>query len=179
VPAKDVERALADADPAHAMVDATRPEPLLRQHEAHPLSAQDVSEGDPDVAAELAVTDDPRRRFQEIFMASMERWVGGRHDCEYDESWPAFKVRVNSALARLNASLAKSQGALVFTSGGPIAAVCGALLNLSGEDAVRLNSRLANAAVTKLVCSEKAIHLSTLNEHAHFEGERSAFITYR
>ena len=131
------------------------------------------------IAAELAVSDDPRRRFHEIFMASMDRWVGGRHDREYEESWPAFKARVNSGLARLNASLARSQGALVFTSGGPIAAVCGALLNLSGEDAIRLNSRLANAAVTKLVCSEKAIHLSTFNEHAHFEGERSELITYR
>ncbi len=131
------------------------------------------------MATELAASDNPRKRFQEIFVESMDRWVGGRHDAEYDESWPAFKARVNDALARLNASLAKSQGALVFTSGGPIAAVCGALLNLSGEDALRLNSKLANAAVTKLVCSEKAIHLSTLNEHAHFEGEQSAFITYR
>jgi broad specificity phosphatase PhoE len=131
------------------------------------------------MASELAASDNPRRRFQEIFMASMDRWVGGEHDAEYAESWPAFKARVNDALGRLNASLGKGQGALVFTSGGPIAAVCGALLNLSGEDALRLNSKMANASVTKLVCSEKAVHLSTLNEHAHFEGEQASFITYR
>jgi broad specificity phosphatase PhoE len=131
------------------------------------------------LAGELAASDNPRKRFQEIFVASMDRWVGGQHDGEYAESWPAFKARVNGALARLNAALGKSQGALVFTSGGPIAAVCGALLNLSGEDALRLNSKLANASVTKLVCGAKEIHLSTLNEHAHFEGEHASFITYR
>jgi broad specificity phosphatase PhoE len=131
------------------------------------------------LAAELAASDNPRRKFQEVFVAAMDRWAGGRHDAEYEESWPAFTARVNEALRRLNVSLAKSQGALVFTSGGPIAAVCGALLNLSGLDALRINSKLANASVTKLVCSDKGVHLSTMNEHAHFEGEKAPFMTYR
>jgi broad specificity phosphatase PhoE len=131
------------------------------------------------MAAELAASNEPRRRFQEIFVASMDRWASGRHDADYEESWPSFRARVNGALARLNVSLAKSQGALVFTSGGPIAAVCCALLNLSGHDALSLNSRLANASVTKLLCNEKAVYLSTINEHAHFEGAEAALITYR
>jgi broad specificity phosphatase PhoE len=131
------------------------------------------------LTAELAASSDPRRRFQEIFLASMNRWVSGRHDAEYAESWSSFRARVNGALERLNASLAKSQGALVFTSGGPIAAVCCALLNLSGQDALSLNSKLANASVTKLLCNGKTVHLSTLNEHAHFEGAEAALMTYR
>jgi broad specificity phosphatase PhoE len=144
------------------------------------LQAYDPRYADPaTMPAELAASNEPRRRFQEIFVASMDRWVSGRHDAEYAESWPAFRARVSGALARLNASLAKSQGALVFTSGGPIAAVCGALLNLSGQDALSLNSKLVNASVTKLLCNGKAVHLSTLNEHAHFEGAEGALITYR
>ena len=131
------------------------------------------------MAAELAASQDPRRRFQEIFVASMQRWVSGRHDADYAESFPSFKARVNGALARVNASLAKSQGAMVFTSGGPIAVICGALLNLAGEDVLQVNSKLANASVTKLVCSPSSIHLSTLNEHAHFEGPDGGLITYR
>jgi broad specificity phosphatase PhoE len=129
--------------------------------------------------AELAASDDPRRRFQEIFVAAMGRWVSGRHDDEYRESWPAFKARVSDALARLNASLAKSQGALVFTSGGAIAAVCSALMNLSGKDALGINSKMVNASLTKLICGERGVHLSTLNEHAHFEGDAAEFMTYR
>ncbi len=129
--------------------------------------------------ADLAASDNPRKRFQEIFVRAMDRWSGGQHDAEYRESWPTFRSRVHDALARLNASLGKSQGALVFTSGGPIAAACAALLNLRAEDALRLNTKLANAAITKLVCSETVIHLSTVNEHGHFEGQDSALITYR
>jgi broad specificity phosphatase PhoE len=130
--------------------------------------------------AELAASDNPRRRFQEIFVESMDRWAGGEHDGEYRESWQAFSARVQSALERVRAALARSEGALVFTSGGPIAAVCAALLNLRAPDALRLNTKLANAAVTKLVCGRDAIHLSTMNEHGHFEGQDSAtLITYR
>jgi broad specificity phosphatase PhoE len=144
------------------------------------LRVYDPRYADPAIMrAELAASNAPRRRFQEIFVASMDRWVSGQHDAEYAESWPSFRMRVNSALARLTTSLAKSRGALVFTSGGPIAAVCCALLNLSGQDALSLNSKLANASVTKLLCNGKAVHLSTLNEHAHFEGAEAALITYR
>ena len=155
------------------------------------MSAYDARYRDPAaMAAELAASDNPRRRFQEIFVQAMDRWVSGEHDGEYAESWPAFRARVGHALARLAASLAKSQGALVFTSGGPIAAACAALLNLSAKDALRLNTRLANAAITKLLCSGQAIHLSTINEHGHFEGgsgssgpagpsQGGALITYR
>jgi len=124
------------------------------------------------MAADLAVSDNPRRRFQEIFVLAMDRWASGHHDAEYRESWPTFRARVEGALARVTGSLGKSQGAMVFTSGGPIAATCAALLNMTARDALRLNTRLANAAVTKLLWSGSALHLSTVNEHGHFEGQR-------
>jgi broad specificity phosphatase PhoE len=131
------------------------------------------------LALDLAESDNPRRTFQEMFVQAMARWAGGGHDADYRESWPAFRARVTAGLEELNASLGKSQGALVFTSGGPIAAVCGALLNLKDDDALRLNTRLANAAVSKLVCGTRGVHLSTVNEHGHFEGEHAALMTYR
>lgn len=154
------------------------------------MSAYDARYRDPTaMAADLATSDNPRRRFQEIFVQAMDRWVSGAHDSDYAESWPAFRRRVSDALARVSASLAKSQGALVFTSGGPIAVTCAALLNLSAQDALRLNTRLTNAAITKLLCSGQTIQLSTINEHGHFERGSSdagagassdgALITYR
>ena len=129
--------------------------------------------------ADLAASAHPRKAFQEMFVRAVARWASGLHDVEYRESWSAFRARVGAALARVNAALGKSEGALVFTSGGPIGAVCGALLHLTDDETLRLSSRLANAAITKLVCSEGAIHLSTLNEHGHFEGEHAAMMTYR
>jgi broad specificity phosphatase PhoE len=129
--------------------------------------------------ADLAASAHPRKTFQEMFVRAVARWASGQHDGEYRETWSAFRGRVRAALGRVNAALAKSEATLAFTSGGPIAAVCGSLLHLSDDDTLRLNARLANAAVTKLVCSEGAIHLSTMNEHAHFEGEHAALMTYR
>jgi broad specificity phosphatase PhoE len=131
------------------------------------------------LVTELAASANPHKAFQEMFVRAMARWAGGAHDADYKETWTAFGARVAEALARLNGALGKGQGALVFTSGGPIAAVCSQLLHLRDDDALRLNTRLANAAITKLVCSSSAIHLSTLNEHGHFEGERAALMTYR
>jgi broad specificity phosphatase PhoE len=127
---------------------------------------------------ELARSANPRRAFQDIFSEAMRRWATGRHDADYVESWQDFRSRVDGALQRLHAQLGRSQTAVVFTSGGPISAVAGRLLGLDDERTLRLNWTLANAAVTKLIYSERSLYLSSLNEHAHFEAA-SALISYR
>lgn len=128
--------------------------------------------------AELAKTEHPRRAFQALFQQAMQRWTEGEHDGDYAESWSAFCARVQQALLDLRASLQRSQTALVFTSGGPISAVARQLLTLDDAATLRLNATLANAALTKLVYSERELYLSTLNEHAHFEAA-PALMTYR
>src|SRR3546814_20682282 len=90
-------------------------------------------------------------------------------------TYPLFPY---ASLFRSPAALGRAKAALVFTSGGPITAIVRQLLGLSDERAIRLNWTLANAAVTKLIYSERGIYLSTLNEHAHFEHD-SSMITYR
>ncbi len=130
------------------------------------------------MAAELAAAGNPRRAFQDIFAEAMRRWTSGGHDADYPEPWPAFCARSEGAVRALQAAPGRSRTALVFTSGGPIGAVARHLLGLADEHALRLNWTLANAAVTKLIYSERSIYLSTLNEHAHFEHD-SRFITYR
>ncbi|NKF23942.1 histidine phosphatase family protein [Solimonas marina] len=130
------------------------------------------------MATELAATPNPRRAFQEIFAEAQRRWIGGEHDADYPESWAGFCARVDTALTTLQNTLGRSKTALVFTSGGPIGAAAQRLLGLSDERAIRLNWTLANAAVTKLIYSERSLYLSTLNEHAHFEHD-ARLITYR
>jgi broad specificity phosphatase PhoE len=129
--------------------------------------------------AEMAATLNPRKAFQAEFSKAMARWVCGKYDGDYPESWPAFSERVLAAMKALHESLGKSQTALVFTSGGTITAVAHKLLQLDTEHAFRLNWTLANAAITKLIYSERGLYLSSLNDHAHFEGARSNLITYR
>jgi len=131
------------------------------------------------VAADMLGHVDPRRAFQQIFERAMARWVSDDFHDEYRESWPAFCARIEGALARLVARLGKSQSALVFTSGGAISVVCRQLLGLSDTRTLMLSATTANASVTKMLVGGRGLTLSTLNEHAHFEGALKHLITYR
>jgi len=129
--------------------------------------------------ADLMAQPDPRRAFQAMFEQAVARWAGGAHDGDYDEAWADFRTRCRRALAAIFDTLPKGADALVFTSGGPIAALAQDLLHVPDRDGFRLNWGLVNCGVTKLVRGRDGIHLSTLNGHAHFEGEHAALVTYR
>lgn len=129
--------------------------------------------------AELLAQPDPQRAFQALFEQAVMRWVGGAHDADYSETWPAFRARCRQALASLVDALPRGADALVFTSGGPISALAQELLRIPDSDGVRLNWGLVNCGVTKLVRGREGVGLSTLNGHAHFEGEHAGLVTYR
>lgn len=128
--------------------------------------------------ADMAKTLKPRRAFQSMFEKAVARWVSGGHD-DYAESWDAFRKRSIGALDALIASLGPSRTALVFTSGGTISVICQELLRIPDAHAFKLNWTLTNCGVTKIIYGERGRYLSTLNEHAHFEGEHARLITYR
>jgi len=129
--------------------------------------------------AELSKNGNLRRAFQEMFTKAVARWVGGQHDSDYTEAWPAFRARCLQALEDIVQSLGASKTALVFTSGGPISAVSQNLLRIPDAHAFQINWTLVNCGVTKVIYGERGRYLLTLNEHSHFEGDRSALITYR
>lgn len=129
--------------------------------------------------ADMARSPNPRRAFQQVFEEAVARWLGGQHDAEYAESWPAFKTRCVTALYNAVEGLGSSKTALAFTSGGTITAICQHLLKIPDEHAFRLNHTLANAGVTKVIYGDRGMYLSTVNEHAHFEGALRELITYR
>lgn len=147
-------------------------EELIVRHEARYADRSRMME-------ELAGAADPRRAFQEMFTQAVARWVSGQHDAEYTEPWPTFRQRCTQALDTVIGALGSSQTALVFTSGGPITAICQELLRIPDADAFRLNWTLANCGITKVIYSQRGRYLSTLNEHGHFEGARRELITYR
>jgi broad specificity phosphatase PhoE len=120
-----------------------------------------------------------RRRFREMFARAVARWVSGRFDHEYAESWTAFRARVRAGLHEAIDILGPSKTALVFTSGGAITAICGELLNVPDARLFELNWTIANASTTKIIYGARGAYLSTLNEHPHFEGEASRLLTYR
>ena len=127
--------------------------------------------------ADLARTLRPKEAFQEMFEKALHRWVAQQHDSEYHESWPAFIQRVMSGLEVLSQTNAKNT--FVFTSGGAISAVVKSLWNTPDSEWMRLNRVIANASVTKIVVGRRGLHLSTFNEHSHFEGKHSDLLSYR
>lgn len=123
-----------------------------------------------------------RRAFQRVFEAATARWTSGRHDDEYVEPWPAFRARVAASLASVSEQAGPGGTALVVSSGGPIAAVCAALVDPDADDAgfarlwSRLNTVLVNASYCRVVVGSTGPRLLTFNEHPHLEGEH---LTYR
>ncbi len=140
-----------------------------------PIAAKDALAGEADA----------KKAFQKIFAQAMARWMGGRHDADYRESWPAFRARCVGAARRIvdNAgALPSAPAVVVFTSGGPIAAICQELLGIPNERAAMVNFSLANSSVTRLLFSGKdgRISLSYLNNFAHLEQTGQVeHITYR
>lgn len=113
-----------------------------------------------------------RQQFQQWFEAATDQWVGGDHDGEYDEPFPAFSARVWAALGEV-----PSAGpVVVVSSGGPIA-VAAAELTEGGRAAYRrLAPVVVNASVTKLIVGRRGLSLVSFNEHAHLNG---SLLTYR
>ncbi len=128
---------------------------------------------------EISRMESPRQAYQALYMEAVARWVSGQHDADYPEPWSTFRQRCVTALDALIERLGPSKNALVFTSGGPITAVCQDLLRIPDEHAFRLNLTLANCGLTKVIYSARGRYLSTLNEHVHFEGAQRALLTYR
>jgi len=139
---------------------------------------------------DLAASAAPAKMFQVEFVAAVQRWASGRFDHEYAESWPGFKARVLAALDE-SISCAASRDLLVATSGGPIAVIVQALLDLSDERTLDVNSMIANTSVTRVLYSGRGRisggghhkrsrrSLAVFNNYSHLEAEDPALVTFR
>jgi broad specificity phosphatase PhoE len=105
-------------------------------------------------------------------------WIQAGPDSSCAESWPAFRERALAALQELAAELRSGQDALVFTSGGTIAAVAAALLQAPAPVFVALNKVVVNTSVTKVMAGRSGLRLLSYNEHTHLEHDR-AVMTFR
>jgi broad specificity phosphatase PhoE len=129
--------------------------------------------------AHVRASDNPRRAFQHLFVAAMTRWMGGEHDADYREPWRAFQERCAEALKRVVAEARPSARIVVFTSGGPIAAVCQHLLGLTPQRTLDVNSVLVNCATTGLLYQPGQVSLSFMNNYSHLENGDPQMVTYR
>lgn len=129
---------------------------------------------------DVAKEDNPRAYLAKIFEGAIERWTGGDYHHEYDESWPHFKNRVETALQNLCDELAKSKPryAVVFTSGGVISVAAGKLLELNANRTFALNWAIANSSMTTLRLVGNEPQLLSLNEHHFIKAEDPSLLTW-
>ncbi|MFT4977362.1 MAG: broad specificity phosphatase PhoE [Myxococcota bacterium] len=121
--------------------------------------------------AGLKPADSGREGFMRFFLTAMTRWSEGRHDEEYVEPYAAFQARVEAGVRDLADDLAPGEVALVFTSGGAIAAVCRSILGLSPLRAFEINTVLVNTGFTRLRVGRGRVSLATLNAHPHIDAQ--------
>jgi len=161
---------------------ASRAEAGFDEYDADEIVARHRPEfADPEILRRYLVGGGhPRRAFHDLFSAAMRRWMGGNHDAEYRESWTSFCGRCVAALNYLIAQAGPSRTSIVFTSGGPIAAICQYLLEMPDHRTFDLNLSLVNGAVTALLYQPGRISVSYLNNFAYLEQTGNArVITYR
>lgn len=130
--------------------------------------------------AEVAKEASPRAYLSKIFEGAIQRWTAGDFHHEYDETWPQFKLRVDTALDDLCAELTLTQPryAVVFTSGGVISVVAGRLLQLSVEKTFALNWAITNSSLTTLRLVGTEPQLLSLNEHHFIKAQDPNLLTW-
>jgi broad specificity phosphatase PhoE len=119
------------------------------------------------------------RAYQGVLDAALTAWTTAGAGGPCAETWPAFLERCRSALADLVASLGKGEHAVVFTSGGVIATICGSLLGTPEAGLLKLNRVTVNGGITKLVSGRGGVTMLSFNEHPHFEADAASLLTYR
>jgi broad specificity phosphatase PhoE len=119
------------------------------------------------------------REFQQLLERGMLGWLGAGDQTPADESWPAFERRARAALDELAAGLSRGATALAFTSGGVIAAICVALLELPALSLLRFNRVSVNGAITTLASGRSGLSLVSFNEHRYLHLDPAATVTVR
>ena len=127
----------------------------------------------------IAAQENPKQAFEEMFNNSVNRWMDGRHDSDYVESWGNFKARVKGAMSDIVQKNKNAKHIAVFTSGGPISLLSQFYLGVPEQNLMQLNWTIVNCGVTKIVSTGSRIFVATLNEHVHFEAENKGMLTYK
>jgi broad specificity phosphatase PhoE len=131
------------------------------------------------VKAYVSRQDNPHKALEQVIAQAFSRWISSDYNEDYAESWPDYQARIQKALANLINGLDGQKHVAVFSSGGPIALLSQAILGVPAKNLMTLNWTLVNCGITKLISSRKGVILSSLNEHARFEGDNKHLLTYK
>ncbi|MDT3439600.1 MULTISPECIES: histidine phosphatase family protein [unclassified Pseudofrankia] len=117
------------------------------------------------------------RSFQGLLDVALSEWIASTN--AGPGSYVAFSDGVGDALDGLVRRLGSGGTAVVFSSGGPIAAVCARLLDLRVDGIISLNRVMINGSITKIVSGRSGTSLISFNEHSHIDAAGREFLSYR
>jgi broad specificity phosphatase PhoE len=120
----------------------------------------------------------PMVAFQKIFEAAMKRWTSGNFSSEYEESWEEMKDRTLIGLNKIKERLEPNKDVLVYTSAGTISALLSKLLNLSVEEAFKIQWKIPNCSISSIKIEENNILVKGIHE-SHFFETHPHLLTYR
>jgi broad specificity phosphatase PhoE len=141
------------------------------------------------MAAKINQQPDANRFLQKEFSLALKRWVSGKYDGDYIESWSQFKKRCVAALQdvvtqeliikKFSGSVNPSKNICIFTSGGTISVLVQHILGLSDENTLAVLQQLRNTSVTKLFFSKNKLSIDYLNNYAHLTQAGADWVTFR
>ncbi len=112
---------------------------------------------------------DDHTAYYRLLKRTLIAWSAGELDGGPCETWEAFRDRAAQAIARLQRDAATGERVLVVSSGGPIAAMLGAVLELADTHAIELNLQLYNTSVSRLFFNDRRMVLAGFNAVPHLD----------
>jgi broad specificity phosphatase PhoE len=141
---------------------------------------RDIAKDEPGPAGDMARFYTDKKAFQRIFEKVIMRWLTVDKDIPGVTSWRDFRERVARGMSKVRAENDGGKTVLVFTSGGPIAAVFQMATGISDEGTLRVVWHIVNTSVTSCIYNAKQLSLTSFNNRAHLDlAKDSALVTYR
>lgn len=136
------------------------------------ITAYQAAQGLPPVAHGA----DRRTHFR-LLREVLYAWADGSLQTDAHPSFETFSAGVRAALERVREGAARS--VLVVSSGGPISALLGAVLELAPRMMMNLNLQTRNSAISELAFNAQAVHFVSFNGVPHLDRpDRRVAITY-
>ncbi len=164
---------------AYARNDLIWPDPVNVKHLEEHSGAQVVEKAlsRPEYVqlrdAIQAPDSDSRQRARAYFAAFrqiMRTWARGElpSGVAVEESWQAFRARVERGVDRIVEEAGHGSTVGVFTSGGPIGSTVASVLGLDDEQAMEFAWAVQNTTVTEFVFREDRLSLKSFNAQPRF-----------
>lgn len=106
------------------------------------------------------------RAFEKMFQRVTRMWVAGELESPEIETWQAFCVRVERGIARVRDA---GGSAVIFSSGGVMAATIRIALDLSPQRTLELSWTPRNGGYSEFLFSGERFSLNTFNAYPHLD----------